>query len=691
MNKRTMSIILDLNKEKDLTISDLADRCQVSARTIRNDINAINALLAEHGLSELKLKSGGLIAKGADFGELLSHMGGSDFYTYKLSQDERKKVAASLLINSSEYITLSTIADNLYVSRATIINDLEDIKDFIRKGNLEVISHPNKGLRVEGRETDKRKFLMRLVTIGNVSQAPEALRPRSQVMEERQSTIRKIVSEQERAHKRYLTDESFQGIVQYLGIMVDRISQGEYIEPQTCDHAMAYDMAGDVLKYIAQYCNVAINQDEIGYFANFLARVRYIKKKSCQNQSVKIQTITRQFIEGISEDLGENLNRDYDFFENLSNHLESIFGIDNPVYKPNEIVDQVMEGNPQVVEAVRKYCGLLQHYCGRQIGDTELGYIVIHVCAALERRKNKEIAFHVVVACHAGVGTSQLLMERLKKHFNFQIVDVISAHNAPGIDSDKVDFVIATVPLTNCPLPYVTVSPLLTDEDYLKIGRQIDDLRASRHLMITDEEKSEPNPDRLIEEIQGAVTAFNIDKESQLMAEIRRVVRTHFGQTVEDKEQAPALRDLLTADHIQLDVSCRDWRDAVTKSAAPLLEADYIEYNYIKAMIANIEENGPYVVISKGFALPHEGVDMGTKKLGMNLIRLKKPVSFEADELDPVEFVCCLSAVDHKSHLRAFFNLVNLLKQEEIKEAMRQCRTSEEMADVIASFEQKLN
>ena len=69
-----------------------------------------------------------------------------------------------MLINSSGYITLSAIADSLFVSRATIINDLDGIKEYIKKGKLEVISHPNKGLRIEGKESDKRQFLMKIVT-----------------------------------------------------------------------------------------------------------------------------------------------------------------------------------------------------------------------------------------------------------------------------------------------------------------------------------------------------------------------------------------------------------------------------------------------------------------------------------------------------------------------------------------------
>lgn len=49
-------------------------------------------------------------------------------------------MAVSLLVNSVGYITLSAIADSLFVSRATVINDLELIKKYVKAGNLEVLS-----------------------------------------------------------------------------------------------------------------------------------------------------------------------------------------------------------------------------------------------------------------------------------------------------------------------------------------------------------------------------------------------------------------------------------------------------------------------------------------------------------------------------------------------------------------------
>ena len=125
-----------------MTIKGLAESFCVSQRTIRNDLNTINDALKENGLQEVTLKRGGVIVREADFPEVLNFVMQDDFYQYKLSKEERKRLAAVLLVSSSEYITLSAIADSLFVSRATIISDLDAIKKLIRENNLEVISHP---------------------------------------------------------------------------------------------------------------------------------------------------------------------------------------------------------------------------------------------------------------------------------------------------------------------------------------------------------------------------------------------------------------------------------------------------------------------------------------------------------------------------------------------------------------------
>lgn len=693
MNKRTASIINTLLEAvKPITINQLAEQYEVSSRTIRNDLSAINDILKENKIPIVELKSGGEIQKPEDFFNILPFVSSTDLYTYKLSKEERKMIAAALLINSVEYITLSTIADNLFVSRATIINDLDEIKEFIREGSLKVISHPNKGLRVEGLESDKRWFLFKLnaFNLGGMVESNQTVAKIS-VQAGNAITIQKIINEQEHLHKNFLNDDSFLKLQRYLGIMINRNMQGEYIEVQSKVENNKYRMAQDILKYICQYCKITTTEDEVWYLSQLLKNSHYINHKSSDKDAVKIQLITRQFIREVSNDLEVNLNNDYDFFENLANHLESMFSVETQGFLENPILNEIIEDNEEVLEAVKKNLHVLVQYHNRTISQIEIVYITIHVCAALERRKNSEVAFHVIVACHAGIGTSQLLIEKLKKHYNFQIVDVISSHEAENIKEDKADFIIATVPLKNCKLDYVIVSPMLSDEDYVRVGNKIDTIRNSRKLPSRIEVR-DITAKGLLKELKPVIFEQAPEIASELMKSIRKVVRNYFNQNMEEDEDifSPYLHHLLPATHIQVDVQCTDWRDAVEKSAQKLLDAGYIEERYIDAMLHNIEENGPYIVVSPGFAVPHEGLEQGSIKVGMNLIRLKNPVSFGAEEFDPVEFVCCLSAVDHKTHLKAFFNLINMLANTTFKQALRETQTPEELALVIEKYEYEI-
>ena len=278
-------------------------------------------------------------------------------------------------------------------------------------------------------------------------------------------------------------------------------------------------------------------------------------------------------------------------------------------------------------------------------------------------------------------------MERLKKHFNFQIVEVMPAHEVNRVRKGQADMVISTVRLPDCELDSVVVTPSLDDTDYLKVGHLIDDIRSRKNLP-PRLEKREITAKGLMNRLKPLIRDYKDEDVEILLEKVEEAVNQYF--CVEEEKGtlfAPMLHHLLTEDRIELDVECGDWREAVRISAGRLLVDGVIEGRYIDSMIHNIEENGPYVVISPGFAMPHDAVDAGSLKVGMNLIRLREPVLFGDEEAEPVRFVCCLSAVDHDRHLKAFFHLVNLLQDSKFKEMLEQAGTPGEVAGGIRRFE----
>lgn len=539
------------------------------------------------------------------------------------------------------------------------------------------------------KESDKRIFLLRL-ELSARQRKNSITEP-----EENEEILRKLLIEQEHVHKSFLTDDSFWKILVYLKIMISRNRQGEYVEVRKKSQNSKSKMAADILKYTGQYCHLTTSEDEMQFLSELLVMAYYMKQENTDTNAVKIQLSARKFIEKVSEDLGMNLNHDFAFFDNLSAHLEAM-NERNGEEEINPVIQELLQENQTVCTAVKKELSVLELGTERSMGEAEAGYVAVHVCAALERKKNREISFHVILAGHAGIGTSRLLKERLRKHFNFQIVDVVSAHEAAQLEEGQADFIISTVPLKKCKIQWVQVSPVLSDSDYIRVGNMADALRNRRNLPAQEERSvSRQLPGTwkgLMEKIAPVIYETVPEEAAELLKKIRTVAGECLEQSEDEEDEiyTPALYQLLPETHIQLNVEAKDWRDAIRLSAKPLLEAGYIEERYIDAMIRNVEENGPYFVIAEGFAVPHEASDQGCLKTGMNLIRLKTPVGLDDEEQIPVEFLCCLSAEDHKLHLRAFFNLVNLLKNKTFGEMLRQAESPEEMWKMIRKYETEM-
>ncbi len=223
-----------------------------------------------------------------------------------------------MIVNSADYITLASIADRLQVSRATVINDLKDIKLFIKEKGLTVVSHANKGLRIEGIESKRRKFLYDLLkpTVQDYENSKNVVSWHVNVQAGDQSVIQKILSEQECRYKRSLWISSFREIVLFLRILINRNQiDGEFLENQIEKNSDNYLFALDILKVIAQYCDVTITENDIYYFCAFLDEIRYVNNEAFNKNAMIIQMITREYITNISTELGINLNEDYDFFE----------------------------------------------------------------------------------------------------------------------------------------------------------------------------------------------------------------------------------------------------------------------------------------------------------------------------------------------------------------------------------------
>lgn len=694
MNKRVLAILDELITPKGpLTLTDLASRNHVSERSVRNYLAEIETLsqYGDAGKINLLSRTGQIVVpEGFPLAELRKKAT-DDYYHYHLSAKERRAIAAALLVNSTGYVTLQQLADFLCVSRVTIINDLDAIRSIIEAGSLSLHSQPNKGLTIEGSETARRQFLLthKLVhasftTGGHLEQHDNA---------SLEHILRKIVNEQEHVHNRMLSEASFVRTVRYLLICVNRCHCGAYIEAPAAKEASPdyLELSREILKYVSQYCHLTATRNEQEAFAAFLARQRFSRSTRSEEDSLHLQLLTRQFIEAISAELAPALNSDFEFFDNLSSHLLSTLSQSSAESEPAlHTVEDIAARHPKAFQSVRRHAPILEVFSHRPLSRIELDYITVHVCAALERVRNDYMAFRIVVACHAGLGTSKLLMAKLREHFNFHIVDVVAAHDRKAIEEASADLVIATTPLDECPLPSIVVSPILTDEDYVRLGEKIDELRLHHHVPPRSTPENSMNAEAIMQ-IISPIAEEMLPKETSgpMLQRMHRAIRRHLLEA-NDSEQAvflPELHHLLPAAHILLDAEASDWRKAIEIGSALLLRDKSIEPSYIQAMIQTVEQFGPYIVMAPHFALPHATPGAGSKRLAMQFTRLKSPVSFGHPKFDPVSFLCVLGPIDTNTHLKAMFNMISLMKNDSFRRDIGIAATPQDAYNRILQYE----
>ncbi|MEG0168512.1 BglG family transcription antiterminator [Anaerorhabdus sp.] len=691
MNIRTKKIIISILDNPEITVTKLAYEFNVSERSIRNDIQELNNFLCEQKMEEIIIHQNKYLSVNAiNLNECLKLINDSGFYDYKLSKEERIYIIIELLLSVDGYLTISELADRLYISVSTVNADLKSLSEFAKKHNVKYTSEQYKGIKLEGDEYSKRMLLLDMIcsdssifSIGLSRTFNESLKDKGI------DRVNQVMSYFESSSKIMMTDSSYKRINSYLYIMMHRIREGYQIEDVDANVDEIYRINGNKLcQLIDQEFSLNLPAEEINGVANILSNLKYLKTNKVSNDIIRIQFYVNRLIEELKKALHLDLSTDYLFFIRLCLHVEYMTRKKIQHVIDERILKEVCNENKQIVKAINDSMHILEELLNRSVKDIEKEYIVLHVCAAIERKKIKESGLKVVLISDVGIASSQLLLEKIKNNFDFSIIDILPVHALEKFNLNGVDLILSTVKMKNqkITIPWVKINLNFTDDDYSKITQSVNGIKSQRVLG----EKDKKEEENLVSEITEILREYNLKEEREIVERVKKVVKKKIQN--DDVNENPEitekkkLSELLTVEMINFDIDANSWQESITKSADLLLGKGYIEERYIQAMINKIECNGPYMVLAKGFAVPHAGVDDGGKKTGFSLIKLKKAVDYHSP-LGDVQFICCLSVTDMTAHLRAFFSLVNLLQNKEFYSKMIESETPQILHKLIEEYE----
>lgn len=648
---------------KPQIINDLVMRYDISSRTFYNYINEINYYLKDNKIDGCISIEGDLLhssIKSEFFPRLSSLMNAMSFNEYKLSNMERRICIVIILLANNGAVKEKYFEDILMVSRTSIINDIHFVKSFFQEHDISFKENNHQGLEIECEESLRRKVVIELL-LGHLFCNPEdnflPLNPVSSFingylkLDKSRIVSEKAIMHCEKEMDIELADKDYYYLIMIVSYVVSRLKMSNVLSkvPDNVAKDKSFAISDHILFNL---------KDIISY--NY-AEVEFISGAIKQNLSINdvdnydyvdnsyLQLIVKDFLDTISFYIKTNLTDD----DNLSNFL--VAHIDNCQRRitngedfNNPFISQVISKYNEHFYIIKNNIYILENSLSVSFSDDEIGLILMHILAAIERKKHSMYVPRIVVACGSGAATSNFLAALLRTNFNVNIISVSSIHNTLSvIENDNVDLIISTVPFTNARVPVVVVEPYLKNEDKRKIQHALNSISMKGiHIDVKDL----PAIDSTVNKIQDNALEFS---------------------------------NIINNDLINLNVDSRNWKEAIISSGELLLWEKCISVNYLQQMVHLVDKYGPYIVIAKGIAFAHASPSQGSLKNGISIIRLNHPVIFGKEDFDPVKIVVGCSIMDSPENVNLLLKIMKLIKDPYFYDVVDKAKTNDEVLSLF--------
>ncbi|MNJ35346.1 Transcriptional regulator MtlR [compost metagenome] len=272
-----------------------------------------------------------------------------------------------------------------------------------------------------------------------------------------------------------LSEAAYTRLLIRLSVAFTRIQQGCIIDPKSdvppaasAYHASAMD-SGQLVRLL-ELLDLQLPQEEEAYIDSLLKgeAQHELGLLINHNDMSLIETVT-ELIRFIESKTQISFMDDRSLVEGLIQHMHPAFQrISSGLAIRNPILTQIKKDYDQLFALVRQ--GVDEFVQDIHVPDEEIGYIVMHFGAAIERLKQIPWKVRAVLVCTSGIGSSKLLAVRISKELpQIELTGHLSWYEAVRLPTDDYDLIISTVNLPLASDRYIKISPLLTEDETDKL------------------------------------------------------------------------------------------------------------------------------------------------------------------------------------------------------------------------------
>ncbi len=472
--------LFEMLQNETLLQDELARRLSVSTRTVRADITALNALMVGHGAQFVLNRGAGYqlnIADPALYEELQQQP--SRQLRIPRNSPERVHYLVVRFLTSAFSLKLEDLAEEWFVSRATLQSDMAEVRDWLARYNLTIETRPRHGMKLFGSEMSVRACLTDLLwkltqeDCENPLLTEEVLN--AGVPEQLAAELHNCFT---RCRIR-LTDEGEQFIRLYCAVAVRRISEGYPLPEFSADNVdeAVREAAKQITVLLQELAGKALSEAEEQWLQVHIASRQVQAVAASAISADDDEALVNYILSFINNNYNYNLLTDKQLHADLLTHIKTmITRVRYQINIPNPLLGNIKQHYPMAYDMTLAAVSSWGKYTPYFISENEIGFLVLHIGVGLERHYNIGYQRHprVLLVCDTGNSTVRMIQAMLlRKYPQIEVTRIISLRDYEQLDGVEEDFVISTARISDKQKPTVVVAPFPTEYQLEQLGKLV--------------------------------------------------------------------------------------------------------------------------------------------------------------------------------------------------------------------------
>ena len=473
-----------------ITMDEISKKVSLSKRSVQNYIEKLDEWFAENGLIDVHIErkrgNGVRLNTMPEERKQLWHLLNLQSFNIHSGDATRRLSILKQLIFSEDESTIQGLMAQFYVSRATILSDLDWASQWLAQYKLRLFKTQHRGIGIIGDEVAHRKAIAAYFDArghGTISyfEVPQPLRrideknlqnltevyPRDTVLK-----VARIIEDAERQFDFILLDDFYTTLLTHMVISVVRISSGNYVSSEFLPPEETYPpLETQTAEYIAQrikrVLHISLPPSEQAYICIHL--IGYNAFRVEQDWGLpfpqKVEHLAIQLVEAVGARLGIDYSNDKMLFFGLCLHLKTaVYRLKVSSYTPKRRNVALSADWAALYEAVKEASVLYEQICAVTPDEEEL-FCIAYFFLLSQRRNSQRI--QALLVSNLGIMMRMELLREIERGLsNVTVVDSCSAQQLADWSKHQFSLIISTEPLRDISGPWVDLSSV-AQKDYL--------------------------------------------------------------------------------------------------------------------------------------------------------------------------------------------------------------------------------